>query len=288
MIVNAGLHYVGALDLFFPAATGCSAYLLSDNEAMFSDRIVGLMEENRTTIWKSTATALRLLAEGGHLEGRNLSALRRVEFVGEPIAIRVLRRAMAALPHVSFVQRFGATEAYRITQFLVPRPLPENLTTLPLGQPNKSYHLFLRGEGGKPAGCDERGEICVIGEPVMLGYWKDPALTASRRLDGRADSFCTGDFATLGEDGLLHWAGREDQIVKLRGHRVDLGEIEAVLRSHDGVLDCVALVFTGDDGEPDIRAFLLADKTRAPEADLKLISRRRLHAPARPGSFIYF
>ncbi len=287
MIVNAGLHYVGALDLFFPPATGCSAYLLSDHEAMFSDRIVGLMEENRTTIWKSTATALRLLTEGGHLAGRNLSALRRVEFVGEPLSISVLRRAMAALPHASFVQRFGATEAYRIAQYLVPRPLPDDLTALPLGGPNSSYQLILRGEDGKPAVGNQRGEICVIGEPVMLGYWKDPALTASRRLDGRADSFRTGDFAILGEDGLLHWAGREDQIVKLRGHRIDLGEIEAVLRGQGGVLDCVALVLARNGGEPDIRAFLLADGTRMPEADLKLLCRRRLHAPARPGSFIY-
>src|SRR4029077_6981713 len=68
MIVNAALHYVAALDLFFPPATGCATYLLSDHEAMFADRIVTLMESQGTTIWKSTATALRLLTENGHLE----------------------------------------------------------------------------------------------------------------------------------------------------------------------------------------------------------------------------
>lgn len=287
MIVNAGLHYVAALDLFFPPATGCTTYLLSDHEAMFADRTVALMESHGTTIWKSTATALRLLTEDGLLENRRLSALRRVEFVGEPLAIAVLRRAMAALPNALFLHRFGSTEAYRVAQFRVPRPLPEAMTSLPLGEPNTTYQLVLRGEDGQPVGRGERGEICVIGEPVMLGYWKDPALTVSRRLDGRVNSFRTGDLGILGKDGLLRWAGRRDQIVKIRGHRIDTGEVEAVLRSHPGVSDCVALLATGANGEPAIQAFVLADARTAPDAELKLLCRRRLHAPARPARITY-
>lgn len=287
MIVHAALHYVAALDLFFSPATGCTTHLLSDHEAMFADRIVTLMEIRGTTIWKSTATALRLLTEAGHLENRRLSALRRVEFVGEPLAMAVLRRAMAALPDAQFLHRFGSTEAYRVAQYRVPRPLPVAMTSLPLGEPNKTYQLLLRDEDDQPARPGERGEICVIGEPVMLGYWQDPALTASRRLDGRPDSFRTGDLAILGEDGLLRWAGRRDQIVKIRGHRIDTGEIEAVLRSHPDVSDCVALVGAGKNGERLIRAFVLAEVGKVPEVELKLLCRRGLPAPARPARITY-
>jgi amino acid adenylation domain-containing protein len=286
LIINAGLHYVAALDIFFPAATGCTAYLLSDQEAMFPDRVVGLMEREQTTIWKSTSTALRLLTEKGHLEGRGLSALRRVEFVGEPLSMTMLRRAMAALPEAQFLHRFGATESYRIAQYPVPRPLPEDMTALPLGRPNAKYRLSLRDEDGQEVAAGEPGEICVIGAPVMLGYWNDPDLTAAKRLDGRPDSFRTGDLATLGDDGLLRWAGRCDQVVKIRGHRIDLGEIEAVLRRNDAVQDCVAFACSGSKGDMEIRVAVLTEAAEEVEAELKLLCVKRLHAPARPARLL--
>ncbi len=286
LIINAGLHYVSALNLVFPATVGCMAYLLSDQEAMFADRIADLMESERTTIWKSSAIALRLLVEEGHLEGRRLQALRRIDFVGEPLSMAVLRRAMAALPDTAFLHRFGATEAYRIADYPVPRPLPADLTSLPLGKPNASYRLSLRGEDGREVMPGEPGEICVIGSPVTLGYWKDPELTAAKQVDGRPDSFRTGDLATLDKEGLLHWVGRCDQVVKVRGHRIDLGEIEAVLRTHDAVEDCAAFAFSGEDGHLEIRAALLTQAPEDIESDLRLLCLKRLPAPARPANFL--
>jgi L-proline---[L-prolyl-carrier protein] ligase len=286
LIINAGLHYVAALDIFFPAATGCAAYLLSDQEAMFPDRITRLMEREQTTVWKSTSTALRLLTEKGHIEGGRLSALRRVEFVGEPLSMTVLRRAMAALPQALFLHRFGATESYRIAQYPVPRPLPEDMTALPLGRPNPTYQLSLCDEDGREVAAGERGEICVFGAPVMLGYWNDGELTAAKRLDGRSDSFRTGDLAILGDDGLLRWAGRRDQVVKIRGHRIDLGEIEAVLRGNDGVQDCAAFACSGSNGDMEIRVAVLMEAAEELEAELKLLCLKRLHAPARPARLL--
>jgi acyl-coenzyme A synthetase/AMP-(fatty) acid ligase len=286
LIVNTGLHYVGALDVYFPPSRGCTAYLLSDHEAMFADRIVDVMESERTTIWKSSATALRLLTENGHLEGRQLAALRRIDFVGEPLSMDVLRRAMSALPHTAFLHRFGATEAYRIAQYPVPRPLPPDMAELPLGRPGARYRLSLRGDDDRDVAPGERGEICVIGSTVTLGYWKDPALTAAKRLDGRPDSFRTGDLGRLDKDGLLRWIGRLDQVVKIRGHRVDLGEIEAVLRAHAGVRECAAFAVAGGDGQLEIRVAILPTDGDDLDADLRILCIKRLPAHARPASFL--
>jgi len=132
----------------------------------------------------------------------------------------------------------------------------------------------------------EPGEICVIGAPVMLGYWNDPDLTAAKRLDGRPDSFRTGDLATLGDDGLLRWAGRYDQVVKIRGHRIDLSEIEAVLRRNDAVQDCVAFACSGSKGDMEIRVAVLTEAAEELEAELKLLCVKRRHAPARPARLL--
>ncbi len=286
LIILAGLHYVASFDLFYPVASGCTAYLLSDQEAMFPDRIVEVMERDGTTIWKSTASALRLLAERGGLEGRPLPALRRVDFVGEPLSMAILHRLMAALPHAAFLHRFGATEAYCIAQYPVPRPLPEDATALPLGRPSSKYRLSLRDEDGREVVAGEHGEICVIGPSVMLGYWGDPSLTAAKRVDDRPDSFRTGDFATLGVDGLLRWAGRQDQVVKIHGHRIDLGEIESVLKSHAAARDCAAFAVCVGDARTEVRAAVLTEATEALEAELKLLCIKRLPAPARPARIL--
>src|SRR5258706_4954398 len=123
----------------------------------------------------------------------------------------------------------------------VPRPLPPDLAAVPLGRPNEGYGLALRDEEGAEVAAGEVGEICVTGPAITLGYWDDPVLTAARRLDGDRNSYRSGDLARFGPDGLLYSAGRRDHLVKLRGHRFDLGEIEAVVRPHAALRAALAL-----------------------------------------------
>src|SRR5258706_9697216 len=157
---------------------------------------------------------------------------------------------------------------------------------LPLGRPGARYRLSLRGDDNREVAPGERGEICVIGSVVTLGYWKDPALTAAKRLDGLPDSFRTGDLGRLGNDGLLHWVGRLDQVVKVRGHRVDLGEVEAVLRAHAGVRECAAFAIAGGDGQLEIRVAVLPLGGDDLDGDLRILCIKRLPAHARPTSFL--
>jgi len=275
-IIHTGLHYVACLDLFMPLHSGCSAFLLSDQEAMFGDRIVAAMASDGTTIWKSTATTLRLLLDPDGLEQHALPDLRQVIFVGEPLAMAPLRRLMAALPQAEFVHRFGATEAHRIALYRVPRPLPHEMTALPIGQPGAGYVVSLRDEDDREVAPGEIGEICAVGAPVMLGYWDDPGMTAARRLDGQPDSFRTGDLAFVGPDGLLHWAGRKDHVVKVRGHRLDLGEIEAALKAHPSVREAVAFTVPAGPVEVDVAATVLSEAGGTLEPELRRFCSERL------------
>src|SRR5262249_13439579 len=119
-ISHAPMHYISAFDLLFPLVSGVRIFLLPEKQAMFPERVAEVMEHQRTTIWSSSATALRLLLERGGLADRDLSAIRRISFYGEAMPMATLRSVMAALPHVEFINHFGATEIDMIANFPVP------------------------------------------------------------------------------------------------------------------------------------------------------------------------
>ncbi len=281
-ISTSALNYTSSHDVFFPVIGGCSTYLASEREAMFPDRIAHLLAHERATTWVTTATALRLLLENDQLRQHDLGNLRRVRVAGEPLHPDLLRRIMAAIPQAAFVNIYGATEAPTMLWFDVPRPLPEDMESVPLGKPSSNFEVRLCNDEGAAVGPGEIGEICAIGGPLLLGYWGDPILTAAKRLPGLPASYRTGDFGRLGEDGLIYSAGRADDLVKLRGHRFALGEIEAVLRVHRQVREAAAFATVDLRGESEICAAILVQGDGPPEGELRQLCLERLPAYARP------
>ncbi len=284
-ISTSALNYTSSHDVFFPAVGGCSVHLVAEREAMFPDRVAQALARERITSWVTTATALRLLLEESALERRDLDSLSRVRIAGEPLQFDLLRRIMAALPQAAFTNIYGATEAATMLDYDVPRPLPETMKAVPLGRPTGNFEIRLCDDNGDPVSDGEVGEICALGGPLMLGYWNEPALTQSRRLPGFPHSYRTGDFARRGSDGLIYSAGRADDVVKIRGHRIDLGEVEAALRSHDQVREAAAFAVTRSDGEAVVRAAVLVrSDSRVSEAELRGHCTARLSMFARPAS----
>ena len=281
-ISHAGLHYVASIDIFMPLAGGCRLFLLSERETMFADRIASTIERQRATLWSSTATVMRLLLEQGELERRDLSAVRRVAIYGEALPLPLLRRLMAVFSQAEFCNHYGATEAYNMANFIFPRPLPDNLEALPLGIPPDHCDLSLRDETGDEVAPGELGEICAEGPMVALGYWSDPELSREKGLGPGGAYYRSGDLGRIGDDGLLHFAGRADDMVKLRGQRFQLSEIEAVLQSHPAVRKAIVLAIEAPGREPEIRAALLAEGEANLEAELRGLCARRLPVPARP------
>jgi acyl-CoA synthetase (AMP-forming)/AMP-acid ligase II len=284
-ISHTRLHY-SSHDLMHPLAIGSRMFLLSDREAMFPEYIGEVMEREGATVWRSTVTALRLLLEAGEFERRDLRKLRLVRSFGERLSVELLQRLRAALPQTRIGTSYGATEAYGMASLEFEPSCDDGPSSVPLGSVADSYKLSLCDHRGNEVAPGEIGEICVAGPMVMLGYWSDPELTAARRLPGRPDSFRTGDLGHVGEDGLLYLTGRKDHMVKLRGHRFDLGEIEAVLKRHPGVRDAVAFLFKHDGNNPEVRAAILAEQGPALQDGLKVLCAKNLPVYARPARFL--
>jgi amino acid adenylation domain-containing protein len=285
LISLSGLHYAASFEIFYPVISSASVYLCADRETL-ADQLATIIEQERTTIWASTATALRMLVEHGDLPNRDLSSLRRVAVFGEPMSIAALRAAMEALPAAEFRNVYSSTEAFDMVDYVIPRPLGAEVRRLPLGRPTPAYRLSLRNEAGDEVGAGETGEITVIGPAVAIGYWGDPALSAAKRLAGVPDSYRTGDLARFGDDGLLSLVGRKDHQVKLRGHRFDLGEIEAVARSVPGVREAVAFNPGAGTEDGEITLAVLAEGPAEAWADaeraIRLVCRERLPSFAWP------
>jgi amino acid adenylation domain-containing protein len=268
-------------DLFFGILTGCRAYLLTDREALFPEFIIQTCERERITLWNSTPTSLRLLIEAIGSRQADFSSLRHASFYGEMLPVTVVRKAMALMPNTEFANSYGATEASGMTIYRVPRPIPDDLLSFPVGHPARGFTVSICNESGNALPAGEVGEIAAVGPSVMMGYWNDPELTARKRLPGNPNSYRTGDLGYLDEAGMLHLVGRRDQMVKLRGQRLDLGEVEATLKSHPAVREAVA--FAVDVGaEKEIRAAVLSDAGDKTVSELRVLCQRRLPTYGRP------
>ncbi len=265
---HAPFHFdLSTFDIFATLATGATLHLLDDADAAFPGAVRRFIADAGITTWYSVPTALAQLQSRGALAG--LSSLRQVLFAGEVFPTPVLRQAMAALPAAGVANLFGPTETNVCTFHRLASP-PHDDTPIPIGIPCPHAGITLSADG----------EIGVTGPGVMLGYWRQPALTTASRIDGRPDSYRTGDFATRRPDGALMFNGRRDHLVKLRGHRVELLALEAVLQAHPAIAEAVAVV-TGER-----LAVAIIERSPIDDAALRNVIAACLVPAYQPGSII--
>jgi amino acid adenylation domain-containing protein len=241
LVSHAPFHFdLSIFDIFGALSRHASVHLIDETEVRFPGRIRQLIEANKLSIWYSVPTALAQLQQRRALQ--NLASLRLVMFAGEVFPVPVLRRLMDDLPRASYVNLYGPTETNVATYHKLAAPPSSDLDPIPIGIPCEHLDVIVCDPAGDEVAVGEMGEICVTGPSVMLGYWNRPSLTADTRLRGRTDSYRTGDHGWRRSDGALMFAGRRDQQVKLRGHRVELLALESALHAHPDVEDAAATV----------------------------------------------
>ncbi|RSM88638.1 hypothetical protein DMH04_08390 [Kibdelosporangium aridum] len=174
------------------------------------------------------------------------SSLRRVLIGGEPATPGVVHRLRALLPGIKVTNTFGPTECsigsvfHEITD--------ADLDRIPIGRPIDNTAAIVLDDNLKPVGVNTPGEVYLGGECVGAGYLNDPERTAGVLVDNPFPEipgpklYRTGDLARLGEDGLLYFAGRLDEQVKLGGVRVELGDVQSALTDHPLVGSAIAVV----------------------------------------------
>ncbi|MEU4156401.1 amino acid adenylation domain-containing protein [Actinoplanes sp. NPDC026670] len=173
---------------------------------------------------------------------------------GDVLVPAHVRSVLAAGPPGRFLNGYGPTEntTFSTTHHIV--DVPDRTTRIPIGRPVSGSTCHILADDGDPVPVGAEGELWVGGDGVALGYVNDPELTAVRfvpdRFSGRpgARLFRTGDRARWLPGGEIDFLGRRDRMLKVRGFRVELDEIETVLAGSDGVAEA-AVVATGDDAD---------------------------------------
>lgn len=251
---HAPLHFdLSIFDIFSSCSAGATVVLVPDRASTFPVELVKLIERERITVWYSVPSVLTMMTLYGNLVAHDLSCLRAIIFAGEVFPTKYLRKLMTVLPHLRYLNWYGPTETNVCTSYEVPQLDAERTTPIPIGKACANLEVFAVDSTGmrvtKPGGS---GELYVRGPSLMQGYLGDQEKTArvlipnpfSQRFDELV--YKTGDIVTLDNDGNYIYLGREDGMVKTRGYRVELGEVEAVLYGHPAVKE-VAVVSTPDD-----------------------------------------
>ncbi|SCL27441.1 amino acid adenylation domain-containing protein [Micromonospora pallida] len=186
---------------------------------------------------------------------------RAVVFCGEAVNHRPIQTWLARVPGPvpRFVNVYGITETtvYNTFHAFTPEELREPVTPAPIGRAYRHSPIVVLDADLRPLPPGEPGELVVGGRQVSPGYLHNPALTAERflRIDGLPGRwYRTGDLGFATADGVLHCLGRADDQVKVRGLRIELGEIDAALRQVPWVRDGAAVVVHSPRGEPVIGA----------------------------------
>ncbi|MGW6917088.1 amino acid adenylation domain-containing protein [Kitasatospora sp. NPDC054939] len=242
-------------------ATGAAAVPVPADTAQAPEDFLRLLVDERVTVLNQVPSAFRYLAREYTDSGAPATALRYVVFGGESVDLDVVRGFLDAAPGPApvMVNMYGITEITVHATHLV--LTPEQLagdTSSPIGRPLPHLSIDLLDDAQQPVADGEAGEMWVSGTGVATGYLNRPELTADRfrTVDGRR-SYRTGDLARRLPDGRLAYLGRNDQQVKLRGHRVELGEVEAGLRAAAQVGDAAALVTRDGSGNDLLTALVV-------------------------------
>ncbi|MFJ8214490.1 amino acid adenylation domain-containing protein [Streptomyces sp. NPDC096033] len=199
------------------------------------------------TVWL-TASLFNMIVDE---DPEAFRGLRQVAIGGERLSAGHVRRFLRRHPDIVLLNGYGPVEStvfattHRVTE--ADCDLPGGI---PLGRPVPGTRVHVL-DGSRPCAVGETGEICLAGDGLALGYLNDDALTATKftavRIDGReVRVYRTGDLGRWGPDGLLHYQGRSDRQLKIRGHRVEPAEVERqVERLLPGVRHC-RVVARGD------------------------------------------
>jgi amino acid adenylation domain-containing protein len=257
---HAPFHFdLSILDVHLPLRHGARLVLFDEPTGKDPGRLAPLIAGKGISVWYSTPSILTLLLEYGRLEAHDWSALRIVLFAGEVFPVKHLRRLQSLWKGPAWYNLYGPTETNVCTFFRVPDRVPEDRKEpFPIGKPCAHVRARVTDEHGRDVAPGAVGELCIAGPAVMQGYWNLPEQTARAfwRDDAAERWYRTGDLVVQEPGGDYVYVGRRDRMVKRRGYRVELGEIEACLHRHPLVQEAAAVAVPDGEGGVRVRAFL--------------------------------
>ncbi|MDP9360616.1 MAG: amino acid adenylation domain-containing protein [Acidobacteriota bacterium] len=251
---HAPFHFdLSIFDIFSAIKAGAAVILVPPELSVFPLDLATFIDEQRVSVWYSVPSILIQLATHGDLRRFRFENLRAILFAGEVFPVRFLRELMKQIPHPEYFNLYGPTEVNVVTWYRVGSEIMEEI---PIGKAIDGVEVFVVD-----------GELVVRGPCVMSGYWGDSA--PPQRV------YHTGDMVRQLPDGNFLFLGRHDNMVKRRGYRIALEEIESTLSAHPDVAE-VAVVAAPDEENGAILKAFIGSRTGVSAAGLERFCAERI------------
>ncbi|WP_052863976.1 non-ribosomal peptide synthetase [Streptomyces niger] len=250
-------------DIFGTFATGAALVLPDPDMRSEPAHWAKVMGRHGVTVWNSVPAQMQMLVE--HLEagGDIPEQLRLIMLSGDWIPVDLPDRIHALWPDAEIISLGGATEAsiwsihHRVDE------VPPGAKSIPYGTPLRNQTFHVLDEQLRPCPVWTAGELYIGGVGLARGYWADEERTAASYVTHPRTGerlYRTGDYGRYTADGTIEFLGRRDGQVKINGHRVELGEIEATLSGHPGVDAAVVVKSTDGSGAARVLGYVVPAK----------------------------
>lgn len=268
------LHFkMSTYGLISSVMARATSILVSLETGFRGSDLVDLVRRQEVTIWRSISHPLQVLAGAAPSAG-SLPSLRLVALGGGGLRSSDVRTIRVAAPNAALWQTYGSTESGTICAHRI-ASTPEPGQPIQVGRPLSHARTLLLRDDGSAAGPGEPGEMCVWSPKVMMGYWGDPETTSSVLVADPTGNdpdqlwYLTHDLVRLRDDGDYEFIGRRDDMVKSRGYRVELGQVEIALASHPGVRESAAIALPPDEWGKSIVGFVALSEAGWTEGQLR-------------------
>jgi amino acid adenylation domain-containing protein len=255
------LHFdLSTFDLYTAFKSGATLFLIPEELSLFPAQLMKFIEEKELTIWDSVPSVVVQMAIAGIVKPGRIPKLQKIFFNGEGFPTKFLAEWMKTFPEKEFVNMYGPTETtVQCSFYRVPEP-PKDFTKLvPIGKAQRGVEVF-----------DVDGELYVAGAGVGAGYWNNPKKTAEvfvpdPRPGKTGTVYKTGDLVRRRPDSNYEFIGRKDNQVKVRGNRIELGDVDQALYSLPYVSEAATIAVPEPvSGGNKLVAFVdLKDKSKA-------------------------
>lgn len=229
--------------------------------------LLDLMKKEKVTIFETVPAHMNVILDEIESTRRyHLASLNWLILNGEAIPNKIYNRWLKAYPTITMITTYGATECSDdISHYKIPKMIHPEEGFLPISGLLDNLTIYVLDEYLSPVPIGTIGEIYIGGIGVGRGYLKEPERTKKAFLVDpfshipNAKIYKTGDLGKWLDNGLIEAVGRMDHQIKIRGFRVELGEIESVLQAVEGVKECVLLMREDISNQKKLVAYITSD-----------------------------
>ncbi|NKB76040.1 MAG: amino acid adenylation domain-containing protein [Gammaproteobacteria bacterium] len=255
---------------------GGQVSLFSDEDAHDPERLLKAAVDRELTILQVVPAVLSTMLESLEQRQSDISPsqlkLRWLVPTGEALPPELARKWLAKFPEVPLLNAYGPTECSDdVSHYAIYEPPAPEVLNMPIGKPVQNTQLYVLNKQLQPNPIGIPGELHVAGDGVGRGYLGEPDKTDAAfiqnpfaRNERENRMYKTGDWVRWLPDGNLEYLGRIDHQVKMRGFRIELQEVEAILQQHDDVVEATVILFERSETDKWLVAFITTAVTTAP------------------------